>query len=1455
MPHNILMSKIRCYNPNKSHAALKNLNYIVYIGTRPGVDLTDVKLDELTAITEEDITPDEPSANSQYIYYIAKRQNSQGLFGNFEFNNITEVAHEVRDVTDAGVNVYRGIVSLSEEDAVVLGYNQKDAWVKYMHSVMNDVGNSFGIPLTALKWCAAVHMEQGHPHCHYTFWRTDGKVMSSYIHVSKQNEIREFLSGQMFKAEREMFLPEKNQYRDATIGAARSFMNSLDIDFNHIPERITQQQLQHMSSDLIELVNFLPGRGSLKYKLLPPKCKILVDKVVEDVIQIPAVNKEYTAYMKAVSDISKTYSGSTNHQATNQTVADEDIRKRLANSILKSAITLSLIQKKNLSGELSSPLHNDNLQVNSVHLYDEDNLQVNSVHLYDEDNLQVNSVHLYDEDSSQVNSVHLYDEDSSQVNSVHLYDEDSSQVNSVHLYDEDNPQVNSVHLSDEEFFRMSSGYLSNEDIPQMNSVHLSDEEFFRISSGYLSNEDIPQMNSVHLSDEEFFRMSSNYLSDEDVSQVNSVHLNDEDTSQVNSVHLINGKICNNVKQPKLEWTAAFKGTRNSLYSLDKEDPNYTTQFNTILDALISYHNQGYLPATYLLARLYNSKSYPIYDKEISDKLYTLSYNNFKNIFEHPELYISNHKEHKKGDNEKSVLTPEQQESFLSYHLGKMSERGLGCEINYNDAISYYKNCLNDNAYAQYALANIYLSEKTTPLTPELYAKSLKLLESASNKNPYAAYEYAQHLERPIFPYRSTQNEINSYYRTALDGFLSEEDNDTNLNGSILYKIGKLYYEGKGCERDVELAYNYFMKSAECKNKNAYYALGKTCSDKTSSHYDPVRAEQYYIKAYNEYTDPETGESHAPSYLKIAMADLYANQENDKIYDIDKAIDIYKECIETNADSTAMFKLGSLYLNGNGVDENVELGLKYINAAIDAGNKFVKITMAGIYSDSNNKLYNMDKAIELYKDCAENDSDSFSMFRLGSIYFNGNGVEKNTVLGLQYLNHAAKSGNKYAKITLAGIYSNGDNEFYDMAKAIRLYKDCAENEDEPDPFSMYRLGYIYLKGKGVEKDIELGLHYLNSAIDGGNSFAKITLADFYADSTHGMYDMAKAIQLYKDCAENEDEPDPFSMYKLGAIYIKGKGVEKNIELGLHYLNNAIDGENSFAKVTLADFYADSTHDMYDMAKAIQLYKDCAENEDEPDPFSMYKLGAIYIKGKGVEKNIELGLHYLNNAIDGGNSFAKVTLADFYADSTHDMYDIAKAIQLYKDCAENEDEPDPFSMYKLGSIYIKGNGVEKNIELGLHYLNNAIDGGNSFAKVTLADFYADSTHSWYNITKAIQLYKDCIKNDSDSYSMSRLGSIYLFGHGVDKDEALGLKYLNDAVANGNEHAKKTIEFYNNMKHSMAISASFSLAYHFLSALSDRRNQNHLLLIHSKPTSKEARIDAYKKSKEHSSPDFEH
>lgn len=788
MPHNILMSKIRCYNPNKNHSALKNLNYIMYIATRPGVDLTDVEFDKLTSVIDEEepeTRHSEPSGNDNYIHYIAKRQNSQGLFGNFNFANTTEAAHEVRNVTDMGVNVYRGIVSLSEDDAIELGFDKKEAWVDYMNSVMNDIGNKFGIPVTSLKWCAAVHMEQGHPHCHYTFWRTDGKVMSPYIHTSLQNEIREFLSGEMFKAERELEVTNKTLHRDAILQETHSIMDSLNThNFHYIPNRITAEQLKNLTNDLIELVKALPGKGRLSYKLIPPDCKALVDKAVDDIINIPAIKKEYAAYSKSVSNISATYSPSTKHDIVNKTIADEDIRKRIANSILKSCRSLSLVQEQFLSGELSSPEHNS----------------------FPDDN--------------------------------------------VNFVDDEPPVISTL-----------------QDNIQMNSVHSYDDAYSCLKE----------------------------------------------------------KIRDDVFCSDLEWTEEFKNARETLYMLDKNSNDFIYNFEKVLNKLADMHNDGNIPATYLLARIYRSKNYPVYDEEKSQRLYALSYQNFTSA-----LTIN-----KLSANSKTTKFEQIKHNYLNYHLGKMSERGLGCEINFSDAAKYYSACAQTNAYAQYALANIYLGEKTSPLTHDTYIEALSLLHNASSKIPYAAYQYAQNLETPKYSDAAgTADDIYTYYHNALNGFLSQEKEDITLDGNISYKIGKMYYEGKGCEKNDEKAYKYFMKSTEAENKNAYYALGKTCSDKTSPHYDIHRAESYYLKAY---------EQHQPAYLKNAMAELYSNPEHD-LYDIHKAINLYKSCIETDSDAYSMFRLGCIYLFGHGVEKNEAIGLQYLNDAVAHGNEFATQTI-------------------------------------------------------------------------------------------------------------------------------------------------------------------------------------------------------------------------------------------------------------------------------------------------------------------------------------------------------------------------------------------------------------------------------------------------------------------------------------------------------------------------------
>lgn len=44
--HAPLISKIRCHNPNKQKSRVCNRNYLIYIATREGVDLSDPLYDQ-----------------------------------------------------------------------------------------------------------------------------------------------------------------------------------------------------------------------------------------------------------------------------------------------------------------------------------------------------------------------------------------------------------------------------------------------------------------------------------------------------------------------------------------------------------------------------------------------------------------------------------------------------------------------------------------------------------------------------------------------------------------------------------------------------------------------------------------------------------------------------------------------------------------------------------------------------------------------------------------------------------------------------------------------------------------------------------------------------------------------------------------------------------------------------------------------------------------------------------------------------------------------------------------------------------------------------------------------------------------------------------------------------------------------------------------------------------------
>ena len=298
MQENILMSKIRVQSPNLRKTKIMNRNYLVYIATRPG---------------------------------------SHGLFGNIEEKKLADIntlGKEMYEISGKKT-VYKGIISLSGNDAKNLEYITKEKWEEYLNFVMPDIAEKLKIPLSKMQWVASFHMEDSHPHVHYMLWSSGNDIINPYIHTSVQNSIRELLSNKMFEEERQHEIMLKTLARDTIIELSKNLMEkaiqcSIKIPDNEI------EKLSHMINYLIDK---LPKSGRTAYQLLQPDVKKEVDIIVDYMKkEVSVIKEEYDKYIKAVKNINRTYSVVGDKANRNIEKAEKDMDKRIANIVIKAAM-------------------------------------------------------------------------------------------------------------------------------------------------------------------------------------------------------------------------------------------------------------------------------------------------------------------------------------------------------------------------------------------------------------------------------------------------------------------------------------------------------------------------------------------------------------------------------------------------------------------------------------------------------------------------------------------------------------------------------------------------------------------------------------------------------------------------------------------------------------------------------------------------------------------------------------------------------------------------------------------------------------------------------------------------------------------------------------------------------------------------------------------------------------
>lgn len=102
--------------------------------------------------------------------------------------------------------------------------------------------------------------------------------------------------------------------------------------------------------------------------------------------------------------------------------------------------------------------------------------------------------------------------------------------------------------------------------------------------------------------------------------------------------------------------------------------------------------------------------------------------------------------------------------------------------------------------------------------------------------------------------------------------------------------------------------------------------------------------------------------------------------------------------------------------------------------------------------------------------------------------------------------------------------------------------------------------------------------------------------------------------------------------------------------------------------------------------------------------------MFYKGIGVTKDIDTAIYYLEKAAKDNNSYAAYNLGKIYS-SEEGHIDINKAIYYFRTAANDNNA---FAEYQLSKIYLYGNGVEKNYDIAMHYLNLSAEHGNQYAE---------------------------------------------------------------------------------------------------------------------------------------------
>ena len=337
------------------------------------------------------------------------------------------------------------------------------------------------------------------------------------------------------------------------------------------------------------------------------------------------------------------------------------------------------------------------------------------------------------------------------------------------------------------------------------------------------------------------------------------------------------------------------------------------------------------------------------------------------------------------------------------------------------------------------------------------------------------------------------------------------------------------------------------------------------------------------------------------------------------------------------------------------------------------------------------------------------------------------------------------------------------------KEIKTLEQSAQKGDKKAAAQLNELGVDYQFGNNGKKvDLAQALHYYTIAAEGGNTNAMCNAAYCYAVGSGTDVNAEKALYWYKKAAEAGDMN---GMTNLGGCYLNGFGTKQDSVEAIIWFAKALDAGNSGLRDTLETLFAslspadsERLKQSKDSLAQYKLAEFCLDNQAYDDAISWYmqsakggkskaiiwmtKLGLDFLHGEnGQFKNPSVAFRFFNGAAECGYQDARSLVAYCILRGNGTKKDVKKAIELYKELADEGYEK---AIVNLGLLYYYGEDVGKDIAQSTSwFLRAAEEFENISAMNYLSHIYGD-TEGFINYSKALKWFSILVDKDSDSTS---------------------------------------------------------------------------------------------------------